>query len=138
MPGDERVRFCPQCDKHVYNLSALDAAAAQSLIQEHEGLCVRFYRRSDGSILTSDCPVGSRRLHRRLLTKLAAILVVCLFGWTMGLTNTRRPKPDHPIVEKMRAINALKPVVNWLFPLPPPKTPSRDFVTMGKICLPPK
>ena len=66
MIGGDRVRFCGQCQLNVYNLSAMSRHEAESLIARTEGrLCVRFYRRKDGSILTEDCPVGLRALKRR-------------------------------------------------------------------------
>ena len=59
MIGTDRVRFCGQCSLNVYNLSAMTRDEAESVIAANEGkLCVRFYRRKDGSILTQDCPVG--------------------------------------------------------------------------------
>jgi hypothetical protein len=67
MQGDERVRFCAGCEKHVYNLSAMNAAEAVELVGAHEGrLCVRFFRREDGTMLTQDCPVGLAALRQRL------------------------------------------------------------------------
>jgi hypothetical protein len=74
MIGDDRLRFCGQCNKNVYNLSALARAEAEALLREGErleaqqgvGLCVRLYRRADGTVLTADCPDGVRRKKRRL------------------------------------------------------------------------
>src|SRR3954468_19597841 len=61
MEGDERRRFCGQCQLHVYNLSAMTRAEATALVSGTEGrLCAGFYRRADGTILTRDCPVGLR------------------------------------------------------------------------------
>jgi hypothetical protein len=72
MIGDERVRFCAQCAKNVYNLSALPREEAEALLLEKEGkLCVRLYKRADGTVLTSDCPVGVRRRRRRRIAALA-------------------------------------------------------------------
>src|SRR5438309_3515086 len=66
MFGNDRVRFCGQCELNVYNLSAMSRSEAESLIVRTEGrLCVRYYRRKDGSIITQDCPVGLRALKRR-------------------------------------------------------------------------
>jgi hypothetical protein len=74
MVGDERVRFCGRCEKNVYDLSALSAPAAEALLRDRgESMCVRFFRRSDGTILTSDCPVGQRkRFWRRAATAAVA------------------------------------------------------------------
>jgi len=67
MYGNERVRFCDQCQLNVYNLSEMTKVEAERLIGSAEGrLCVRFYRRRDGSILTQNCPVGLRALKKRL------------------------------------------------------------------------
>ena len=67
MRGNERVRFCGQCSMNVYNLSNMTKQDAEALILSTEGrLCVRYYHRADGSILTANCPVGLRALKRRL------------------------------------------------------------------------
>jgi hypothetical protein len=67
MKGDDRVRFCGECAKNVYNLSALSRDEATRLLAEREGsICVRLYRRADGTALTADCPVGVRRKRVRL------------------------------------------------------------------------
>lgn len=66
MTGDAHRRHCAECDKHVYDLSSLTREQAEALLEEHEGsLCIRFYRRADGTVLTADCPVGVRRRRRR-------------------------------------------------------------------------
>ena len=64
MVGNDQARFCGQCEKQVYNLSEMTAQQAIDLVREKEGkLCVRFYRRHDGTMLTADCPIG---LHHRI------------------------------------------------------------------------
>lgn len=74
MVGDDRVRHCDQCKLDVYNLSGMTRDEAEALITGRVGrLCVRFYRRTDGTVLTNDCPVGvTRRRRRRLLLATAA------------------------------------------------------------------
>src|SRR3974377_2446301 len=80
MGGDDRVRFCDQCRKNVYNLSAMTAAEATALLQDKKGkLCARIYQRADGSILTEDCPVGIARQWRRVKTFAGAALGTVLF-----------------------------------------------------------
>jgi hypothetical protein len=83
MPGDERARFCSQCNLYVYNISAMSAAEAESLFAKTEGrLCVRLFRRADGTVLTRDCPVGLRLWRRRLARGAGAALTALssLFG----------------------------------------------------------
>lgn len=62
MKGDDQARFCSQCNKNVYNLSAMTTQQAESLIRAKEGdVCVRYYERADGTVMTADCPVGVRK-----------------------------------------------------------------------------
>lgn len=67
MIGNDRARFCGQCNLNVYNLSSMTREEAELLMGKTEGrLCVRYYRRADGSVMTQDCPVGLRALRRRM------------------------------------------------------------------------
>jgi hypothetical protein len=84
MIGNERVRFCGQCELNVYNLSALTRTQAEDLIAGSERkLCVRFYRRRDGSIITKDCPVGLRARKLRL-SRIGKAVAAMLFGLFAG------------------------------------------------------
>jgi Carboxypeptidase regulatory-like domain len=61
MIGDERVRYCPECKLNVYNFSAMPEHEIRRLVAKREGrLCARWYRKTDGTVLTADCPVGFR------------------------------------------------------------------------------
>lgn len=87
MIGTQRIRYCHQCRRNVYNLSAMGREEAETLVQRHEGrLCIRFFRRADGTMLTQDCPVGRRGLgwylYGRWLLLAAALanLVIVFFG----------------------------------------------------------
>jgi hypothetical protein len=67
MYGTDRKRFCGDCKLNVYNLSRMTRDAAERLLISSEGrLCVRFYRRPDGTVLTKDCPVGWAKVRQRL------------------------------------------------------------------------
>jgi hypothetical protein len=131
MSGDERVRFCGKCEKNVYNLSAMSRAAAEELVRAKEGrLCVRFYQRSDGTILSGDCPVGERRLRLRQrvwarVSGLAASAML-LLGVAAG-----RARADLSVGEGKKPV-AQKPV-RVLMGAPPPQPP-----LMGKIALRPE
>ncbi|MET0623801.1 MAG: hypothetical protein ABW250_12525, partial [Pyrinomonadaceae bacterium] len=75
MVGDERVRFCGSCNLHVYNLSGMTRRDAEALVTNAEGrLCVRFYRRRDGTILTRNCPVGLSAVRRRAARVAGSVL----------------------------------------------------------------
>jgi hypothetical protein len=75
MIGTDRARFCGQCSLNVYNLSAMTAQEAEDLISRTEGrLCVRFFRRADGSVLTQNCPVGFAAVRARLKRRATAVV----------------------------------------------------------------
>ena len=72
MTGDERVRFCGHCEKDVYNLSGMAREEAERLLRERAGnICVRLYKRHDGTVITADCPVGIKRKRRRRIAAAA-------------------------------------------------------------------
>jgi hypothetical protein len=74
MKGNERVRFCGRCEKNVYNVSAMSEHEAEALLissGDCADLCLRLYRRADGTVLTGDCPVGVRRRRRRAVAAAA-------------------------------------------------------------------
>jgi hypothetical protein len=72
MNGNDSIRFCGLCQLNVYNLSNLTKTEAEKLITQTEGrLCVKFYQRADGTVLTQDCPVGLRAV-RKQVSKIAA------------------------------------------------------------------
>src|SRR5262245_9088737 len=83
MAGDDRIRFCSQCNLNVYNISAMAKLEAESFIANTEGrICAKFYRRADGTILTQDCPVGLRALRKKVsrATATAFSALISLFG----------------------------------------------------------
>jgi len=96
MIGTDRVRFCGQCNLNVYNLSSMTKTEAESLIAQTEGrLCVRFYRRTDGSILTRNCPIGLRAIQRRVsyIWKAVSAVVISFFAG-LGLYRAITPAPQ--------------------------------------------
>ena len=64
MTGDEKSRVCAQCDLSVLNASEMtdeEVMMAIMSLQTGKRVCMRIYRRHDGTILTKDCPVGLRK-----------------------------------------------------------------------------
>jgi hypothetical protein len=84
MQGDSDVRFCTSCSKNVYNLSMMSREEAEAVLRAGSGndLCVRLFRRTDGTVLTEDCPVAvrRRRFWRRAKTIAAGGLIALAFG----------------------------------------------------------
>ena len=89
MIGNERRRFCGECQLNVYNLSGMSRDDAENLLLNSEGrVCVRFYKRADGTVLTKDCPVGWRALKQRVsktATAFASLIIGLLSA--LGLTS---------------------------------------------------
>jgi Predicted outer membrane protein len=95
MVGDERGRFCHHCQLNVYNLSSLNKADAEALLASTEGrLCARLYRRSDGTVLTSDCPVGVRAVRKKLARTAAAVFALVGSLTTVALGQSKSTKQD--------------------------------------------
>ena len=95
MEGDERARFCQECRLNVYNLSDMTRQQAEELIESHEGkrLCVRFFRRTDGKIITANCPVGLRRLRNLAVARWTALVsaAAALFYFPLKMLGNDRP-----------------------------------------------
>jgi hypothetical protein len=94
MVGDDRVRHCAGCDKDVYNLSGLSRADAEALlVAKGVDVCIRFYRRADGTLITRDC--GARRAPSRSWSRVAAALglAALTLGATACMGTRARPKP---------------------------------------------
>jgi len=140
MTGDDRARFCAQCQKHVYNLSEMTAEDAANLIRKKEGkLCARFYRRVDGTVLTADCPVGAGAVMRRV-KRLIAVGVGVLVPALAAPLWFHSPGPKPPTRSKLYQTwdSTLLAIRNWVNPpppVPPPTAPGR-FV-MGDVCIAP-
>jgi hypothetical protein len=104
MTGDDRARHCHSCRLNVYNISALTGSEVKELVHSHEGrLCIRLYRRPDGTVLTKDCPVGLRKVRKRLAGLAAAAFasVLALFTVSFGQTYDGVPKPKTEITRSL-------------------------------------
>jgi hypothetical protein len=136
MRGDDRVRFCGHCKLNVYNLSDMPRAEAEKLVQEREGrLCVRFFKRHDGTVLTRDCPVGIRAIRRRLVRSVAALagLLLAMIGSTAFGSRLTRLLPSG-------FRTPAESLAHWVDPMPPPTAcgpPITGKVIMGTCPAPP-
>lgn len=143
MVGTDRARFCGQCRLNVYNLSGMTKREAEQLIASSEGrLCVRFYRRADGTILTENCPVGLRALKRRLSRTAGAVLSTILsFLAGLGLytaLDKREPVRTMGVVAAT-PVTAEPPAVMGTFAVEPPvplNGPVQGKVIVGEVSKP--
>ncbi len=89
MIGNERSRHCGDCKLNVYNLSGMTKREVENFLVRAEGrVCVRYFKRADGTVLTKNCPVGWKAIKRRLsktATAFASLIFAALSG--IGLTN---------------------------------------------------
>lgn len=77
MIGDDRKRHCAECRLNVYNLSDMTKTEAESFLINSEGrICLRIYRRADGTVITRDCPVGFAKLKRRVSHAATAVFTM--------------------------------------------------------------
>ena len=131
MAGDERVRFCGQCRKHVYNLTVLSPDEVGRLVQEKEGrFCGRIYQRRDGMALSANCPVGVARIRRALLASSGALAMLFLAVPVVAAA-LRRIAPDAPLWkrEPWATIGVRLGVI-------PPRRLNTFGVTMGDMAVP--
>jgi hypothetical protein len=130
MYGNDRMRFCGDCKLNVYNLSGMTRDEAESLIMNAEGrLCVRFYRRTDGTIITENCPVGWEKVKARAkvyVTAAFTLVMTFLGGLFFVSLFTRRamaPEVGKIVVEPIEKVQPLMGAV----------APSANTATMGDV-----
>lgn len=106
MVGDDRVRWCSQCNLNVYNFSALTKRELSQLIREKEGLrlCGRLHRRADGTVITRNCERGAKAIVRRASRLVAASLAAAM-GTGIAIAQAPEPKSLVEIKEAQSGID---------------------------------
>lgn len=144
MVGDDRVRFCGSCEKNVYNLSAMLAEDAERLLVERAGkdLCVRFYQRADGTMMTSDCPVGVTRKRRKKIAMAVAGAGAMAFGALASARQTTMGAPLPPVAMGGMAeigevqVTTAPTAMGTVAPPTLPVLPEQPRVTTGVVAPP--
>ena len=93
MRGDDRTRYCDACALRVHDLSAYTADEAEAFLEgatttRNGRICVRLWRRTDGTVLTRDCPEGVRdaaRQARRRWAEKGAVIATLAGLWAASL-----------------------------------------------------
>ncbi|NHZ95207.1 hypothetical protein [Massilia sp. CCM 8734] len=152
MTGDHRVRHCKECDKNVFNLSAMPAMEGAALIAENLNgdLCVRMDKRQDGSVVSSDgadsVRAGARQPWRRLPGLAgAAMLALSAAGCSTGDVQPVTPAsagatvtPELPTTVLMGAPPATEPPAVVVAPATEPAAvivaPASSLVTGARQC----
>jgi hypothetical protein len=150
MLGDERKRFCGECKLNVYNLSGMTQYDAENLLRNSEGrLCVRYFERPDGTVLTQNCPVGWAKVKQRTIAVSAAafalalsffgtLITFAMFGRKVDLVK-RIPIPfttPTPKIQPLMGAVAMPTPKNKPTPSPTPKA-DKETPMMGKVAMPP-
>jgi hypothetical protein len=131
MRGNEQVRYCSECKRNVYNLSAMTGGEALELVQQHESnLCVRFYRRKDGTVLTADCPVGRARAGNQWLMRAGALIVALFACLALSSPFSTEPRPEPELITWLRQF---KPLARFLERIYPTRQPAPSHVVMGAM-----
>lgn len=129
MQGNDRVRFCGQCKLNVYNLTGMKRREAESLLREHEGrLCVRYFQRADGTVMTGDCPVGLRLARKAAVRSVGMVAAVCVLLFNLAAALGIGSRTRHSSLANAEPFRSLN---RWLSPAP-------VFPAfMGRMALPP-
>jgi hypothetical protein len=101
MRGDDRIRFCDACGKHVYNITAMTSDEAVTVLsavrQKGEGRCIRVYHRADGTLTASPCqPALQRRATPWQFTIRAIMTAIAGIAAFLGLARWLSPEPKQP------------------------------------------
>jgi len=79
MSGDEKKRFCSECDKFVYDFSRMTPRQVEAIVSIHGGrMCARITRRPDGSLVTLEAPPVHPTVARRASPVINATLAAIL------------------------------------------------------------
>ncbi len=78
--GGKRIRYCGDCKKYVYNLSAMPRAQAEALIASSPqgNFCARITQRLDGTIVTEEQPPQLHQINRRPSPLAAAVVTAIM------------------------------------------------------------
>lgn len=129
MHGNEQQRYCAQCRLQVFNLSGMSRADAEALVEANtDGMCVRLYRRADGTVLTADCPVGRWDVRRRLILAITGLAALLLLGitWSAALA-TQGGRSNL----RVRDVEPFRTVLNWIDPPRPPPNCAMGAIVSG-------
>jgi hypothetical protein len=129
MSGDHRSRFCQACSKRVFNLAAMRSDEALAMLTEQPGsVCVRIYRRRDGTVLTSDCQKGASALkwiYRRTAPATSMVAAAFAFAYIGGGAKAEVTGPQEQAISSQERVVYMRPDI----------VPS-TFVTAGLPAIP--
>lgn len=120
MAGDERERSCGGCSKSVYNISDMTKREAEAfLLANGTSECMRFYRRTDGTIMTDDCPRALRKIRDncKVAAKIAVGLVAFVISLPSAIAQSVQTRDTTSIRKNIKDISA--PNTVYVTPIAP-------------------
>jgi hypothetical protein len=99
MSGDERKRYCEECQRFVYDFSKMTHRQIEAIVATSGGrLCARLTRKEDGSLLTLEIPPLTYSINRRPLPVASAVMTVILSVNAAGVPQPLT-LPQSPLVQ---------------------------------------
>ena len=93
MAGDDRRRFCEQCGKHVYNISAMTPVERAEFSKPvHRSKCITYVHRADGTVMDLSLWAKLRRAIPFLRLIRWSALVALLPAILTGCMGVRAPR----------------------------------------------
>ncbi len=102
MQGDDRIRFCGQCNLNVHNLSSLTTDEAAELLKEKMGkerICVQYCQNDEGKIKTINSKRSWRHIAATIISALS--LIPSVFAQSPQKSNTKE-SPKFLVEPKVR------------------------------------
>lgn len=92
MSGDDQTRRCGVCRHDVHDIASFTNEELTVLLARNERLCIRLFRRADGTAVTADCAPLRFRLERAvqrsalgrskwIVAVMFALIALMSFGW---------------------------------------------------------
>ena len=122
MTGNATCRHCALCKKNVYNISEMTETEALDFLNSRllDRPCIRFYRREDGTVSTSNCKLNKPQRAAAIAMIMGCTAALAIGGiFFSGL--------DYQTILK----NKISNLENLLFPQ------VDDVQVMGEVCPPP-
>jgi hypothetical protein len=135
MNGSERQRSCGGCSRTVFNISDMTRREAEAFLRENgSSACMKFYRRTDGTIMTDDCPRALRKLRDqcKFAARIAVGLVAFAVSFPAALAQSVQTRDTTPITDNVKRIESNAKNANQPSLDSPPMPGGLLPITMGE------
>lgn len=108
MSGDSTKRLCGGCSKNVFNISDMTKTEVDSFLAKNGySQCMTFFRRTDGTIMTDNCPRVLRKLRDRcrIAVRVAAGAIAVLLSLPVFAQNAMA-KRVHQVIDSKTGVSA--------------------------------